>query len=316
VVFKAHFEERCEGDHGRDAAPWPAGCLLDPRRASWRDLRQEMANPRHNYNVIYQQEDTDPRNVLVNPAWINGGFDPKTGEIFPGCADKGRDICELPDGLAGELLSVATADPSPTKYWSVQWWVVRCVDGEPHERYLMDIERRTMDAPSFLDWQNATQSFSGLMEEWQHRSHVLRLPITYWIVEANAAQRFLLQYEHVRRWLAKWRCNLIPHQTHVNKSDPDLGVTALKPLYRYGQIRLPSKSNSPGAYKVRNLVEEVTTWPDGRSDDCVMAQWFLEWNLRNIMPVAGPMPRFTRPSWLKKVDTYSWREQWRKASGQ
>lgn len=314
VVFKAHYEERCEGDHGREAKAWPEGCLLDPRRASWRDLRQEMANPRHNFSVIYQQEDTDPRNVLVNPAWINGGYDPQTGEVFPGCVDKERDTCELPDGLAGELLSVATADPSPTKYWSIQWWVVRCQDGEPYERYLMDIERRTMDAPSFLDWNNPTQSFSGLMEEWQHRSHLLRLPIAYWIVEANAAQRFMLQYEHVRRWLAKWRCNLIPHQTHVNKSDPELGVTALKPLYRYGQIRLPNKPNSPSAYKVRNLIEEVTTWPDGRSDDCVLAEWFLEWNLRNIMPAAAPMPKFWRPTWLRKVDTYSWRESWRKAN--
>lgn len=315
VVYKAHYPELCAGGSHKGVKAWPEGCLLDPKRGSWRDLRQEMANPRNNFAVIYQQEDTDPRNVLVDPMWINGGTDPVTGEVFFGCMDKGRDACELPEGLFGDRLSIVTADPSPTRYWSIQWWVVRCVDGVAEERYLMDIQRRTMDAPSFLDWNNATQSFSGIMEEWQRRSLDLGLPVTYWIIEANAAQRFMLQYEHVRRWLGHWRTNLIPHQTHVNKSDPELGITALKPLYKYGKIRLPS----PGArgnihYQVRNLYEEVTTWPDGRTDDCVMAQWFLEWNLPNLVPRAEPLPRMWRPSWLKKADTYSWREQWRKAN--
>lgn len=309
VIFKAHYPELCEGRHRRDDPYYPDGCLLDPRRLSWRELRQEMANPRNNFEVIYQQEDIAPGNVLVDPLWVTGGTDPVTHVEYPGCVDRDRDICELPDGLFGDLISVATADPSPTKYWSIQWWVVRCVDGQPYERYLMDHERRAMDAPSFLDWNNATQSFSGVMDAWQARSVDLGHPITTWIVEANAAQRFMLQYEHVRRWLAQWRVDLIPHQTARNKSDPQFGVQTLGPLWRHGLIRLPGKPRAAGWLASAKLIEEVTRWPGWSTDDCVMAHWFCEWHLPHLVPAAGTLPTFKRPSWLRTADTWGWRQK-------
>ena len=30
------------------------------------------------------------------------------------------------------------------------------------------------------------------------------------------------------------------------------------------------------------LIDELTTYPHGRTDDCVMADWFQEWNLPKI----------------------------------
>lgn len=309
VVFKAHYEDRCVGVHGRDAAYYPDGCLLDPRRLPWRELRTEMANRRNNFAVIYQQEDVDAASVLVDPLWVNGGTDPRTHESFPGCLDKERDVCQVPHGLFGQLLSVATADPSPTKYWSIQWWIVRCVDGQPFERYLLDHIRQAMDAPSFLDWSNPTQSFTGVMEEWQQRSVDLGLPITTWIVEANAAQRFMLQFEHVRRWLAQWRVQLIPHQTQRNKSDAEYGVQTLANIYRHGLVRLPWMARTKGWLASTKLVEEVTHWPGWRSDDTVMAQWFLEWNLPHLIPTGRALPRSARPSWLTTADTWGHRRE-------
>jgi hypothetical protein len=35
VTYKAHYEDRCVGDHGKAAAAWPEGCLLDPKRVPW-----------------------------------------------------------------------------------------------------------------------------------------------------------------------------------------------------------------------------------------------------------------------------------------
>ena len=309
IVFKAHYEDRCEGNHAKDAAYYPDGCLLDPRRLPWRELRGEMSNPRHNFAVIYQQEDTDPDSVLVDPLWVQGGRDPRTGAEYPGCQDRDRDICELPHGLAGTLLSIATADPSPTKYWSVQWWIVRVVGGEAEERYLMDHVRQAMDAPSVLDWSNPTQSFVGLMEDWQARSVQLGHPISTWIVEKNGAQRFLLQYEHVRRWKAKWRTDIVPHETEKNKSDPTYGVQTLAGIYKYGLVRLPWKNNTRGKLASMKLVEEVTHWPGWRTDDTVMAQWFLEWRLPQLIPRSKPIPRQERPSWLKNADTWSWKQE-------
>lgn len=313
IVFRAHYEDRCEQVHKPgEAAYYPDGCLLDPRRLPWRELRGEMANPRNNFAVIYQQEDADPQNVLVDPLWVEGGTDPRTGQVFPGCRDHDRGIGELPPNLYGDLISVATADPSPTKYWSVQWWIVRCVNGEPQERYLMDHVRQAMDAPAFLDWNNPSQSFTGLMEDWQQRSVQLGKPIGVWIVEKNGAQRFLLQYEHVRRWCAKWRVDIYPHETERNKSDPQYGVQTMSGIYKYGLVRLPWKNGTAGRLASMKLIEEVTHWPQWRTEDTVMAQWFLEWRLPALIPSVGTLPREPRPSWLAKADTYSWNKLWKK----
>jgi hypothetical protein len=309
VVFKAHYDDRCTSVHGRDAAYYPDGCLLDPRRLPWRELRGEMANKRNNFAVIYQQEDVDADEVLVNPLWVSGGTDPRTHEVWPGCLDRERDICDLPAGLHGQLLSIATADPSPTKYWSIQHWVVRCVDGQPQERYLMDHLRQAMDAPAFLDWHNSTQTFIGVLDEWQSRSEDMGLPITTWIIEKNGAQRFLLQYEHVRRWMAARRVSIIPHETQRNKSDPNWGVQVLKSVYKYGLVRLPYKVRTRGFLASAKLIEEVTHWPGWRSDDTVMAQWFLEWHLPHLVPAASALPRMARPSWMRNTDTWGHRRE-------
>jgi len=314
IVFKAHYDDRCTLAHKRTDPYYPEGCLLDPRRLPWSELRGEMANMMSNFAVVYQQEDVDPNAALVDMAWIKGGSDPRTAEIYPGCLDVERGLAELPKGLNGELLSIATADPSPTKFWSIQWWVVRHVDGVAHERYLMDHVRQKMDAPSFLDWHENIRAFTGLMEEWQARSVNLDLKINYWIVEANAAQRFMLQYNHVTRWMAHWKTNLIPHQTAANKSDPEYGIEVLKPIYRYGQVRLPYRAG-PAYLASAKLIEEVTHWPMGRSDDCVMAQWFLEWHLPRLLPVGKLLPRMQRPTWLREANTWGHRRKSRLLTG-
>lgn len=298
VIYRAHDETRCEGLHTKTAPYWPEGCLLDPRRLPWKELRTIRSNREEKFRVLYQQEDLDPASVLVNPLWISGGTD-TNGDVYPGCKDTTRNLCTLPQGLSGQLLSIATADPSPTKFWGVQWWIVRVDSDGPQERYLMDLLKETLDAPDFLDWNMAQNAWTGVMEEWQLRSQEMGLPITTWIVEANAAQRFLLQYEHVKRWMAKHQVNVRAHQTHRNKADADFGVETIAPHYRYGRIRLPW-GDSPGRLASMKLIEEVTRWPEGRSDDEVMAHWFLEWTLPSLYTVGGTQPRARRPSWLAK----------------
>ena len=324
IVFKAHDDTRCAGrrGHGKDGPYWPDGCLLDPRRLPWQDLRKAMSN-RTSYAVIFQQEDSDPEDVLVDPLWVSGGTDPESGMEFPGCWDKGRDIAELPGNLAGDLVSYVTVDPSPTKYWAIIWWVARCVDGQAHERYLMDLARSYMDAPDFLEWHANTGQFAGLAEDWQERSVNCGWPIKAWVVERNGAQRFLLQYEHVRRWMAKWRTEIWPHDTGVNKNDANYGVQTMASIWKYGLVRLPGKGNSTqrtaaaggrGYMASAKLVEEVTRWPGGRYDDCVMSQWFGELALPRLVPPLVSIGKLKRPSWLQKTDTYAWAQKWRKGA--
>jgi hypothetical protein len=311
LVYRAHYDEVCRGrDTHVSAAPYwrplpdgtsdpQGGCLLDPRRLTWRELSTIRRNRRQKFAVLYQQEDTDPDDVLVPRLWVDGGTDPATGETFPGCWDRNRGIMDLPKGLVAPTFVYATVDPSPTMFWSAQTWAWN----QPTEQlFLLDLVRKKMDAPEFLDWNPATQTFSGLAEEWQLRSEDAGARITHWIVEANAAQRFLLQYEFVRQWMRERRVTIVPHQTTRNKTDPEYGVQSIAPLFRHGLVRLPTGGEYHGdrsRLASLALVDEVTRYPDGQYDDSVMAMWMGLFNLPRLFRRAPTEIRpQRRPSWL------------------
>jgi len=304
IKFPAHFDDRCEGKHDkRIAKPYPDGCLLYPKRVPWSDLRMIRDKSMAEYQLLYQQEDADLEDCLVKEIWVKGGDD--ADGTYPGCWDWRRDLCQLPEGL-NRGLSVCSVDVSPTQMWAVQWWyVVASLVGGVQYRYLMDLEGVKMQSGQFLDFDTRTGKHMGLAEEWMIRSHALKAPITHWVVEINAAQRFLFQYQHVREWQAKWRTQIVPHTTGRNKSDPELGVGQLGRLYRNGLVRLPGLPQNVGGnaarWKSLRLIDEAKRWRPGikTRDDQVMAQWFLEFNLPKLSNAQAVVPiRDDIPSWV------------------
>lgn len=306
VVYRAHYDDRCSpAFHKRDAPPYPEGCLLDPYRLPWGGsggLRAIQRTKPTTYQVQYQQEDTDPEGVLVPELWILGGIDPVTGEQYPGCWDEHRGLAELPDGLVGPKVSVATVDPSGKKMWALEWWVH--TPAASSQSFLMDLERKAMPANELLDWDQQSGRFTGLMEDWQARSVRLRVPISHWVVEVNAAQRYLLAYDHVRRWQRKWGVAIIPHTTGPRKLDPDHGPWTIREHFHSGRVRLPGRQGPLERARIQSvkLVTEVTHWPNaGYSDDCVMACWFFFTHLPKLIRTSrrrvdqGTLPR---PSWM------------------
>jgi hypothetical protein len=303
LKYPVHHEELCKGDHKPDAAPWPEGCLLYPRRLPWRRLRHIKAQTPDRFEVLYQQSDINPASVLVDPLWVSGGVG-SDGVDHVGCWDNERDLWELPTGVSGDLFVVATADPSPSKFWALQCWAY---NPETEFRYLLESYRRKMDAPSFLDWNHAEQSFTGIAEEWWQITNNMGRPITHWIIEANAAQKFILQYDHFKRWASVRGVELVPHYTHSrNKGDPKYGVQMLAPLWRVGRVRLPGKQRTEARPHSLLLVNEVTRWnaegTGARTDDCVMAQWFLEHNLEKLYVPQTDGAKQWRPSWITGQD--------------
>ena len=292
IIYKAHYEDLCadDGAHPRGQQPWPAGCLLDPHRLSWRDLKRVMnGGTGEAFSVQYQQEDTDPDNVLVRKIHITGGNE--NGVEFPGCWDNDRGLWELPRGLKGELFCYATVDPSPSMFWAVQVWVYH---PESEQRFLLDLVRQKMPARGLLDYDIDERELVGLMPEWQEKSMRFGLPIRYWIVEANAAQRWLAGYAAGDLFLRKYDTQIVRHNTGLNKVDPGLGVSMLSMLYRQGRVRLPGyKDARIASYK---LVDEVTRYPKGSTDDEVIAQWMGEWQLSKLYsPVILTPPQMHRP---------------------
>jgi hypothetical protein len=301
IVFKAHDTTRCENRHDPEAPPQPKGCLLDPRRLTWKELEPLAREKPDEYATVYQQEDSDPGSVLVNPLWITGGVHPETHEIFPGCLDTDRRAWELPRDRLNpsgptDLYPLIAADPSPSKWWSVQAWIYRV---EPQTAWLVGHQRAKMDAPHLLDWVHHENRYDGLLEQWWHNFIELGLTLNHVIVEINAAQKFLLQYDHVYRWMRDRKVTFISHTTGVNKSDPDLGIDTLKSEYKHGRYRLPGHIDA--ARDIKPLVQELTHYPDWPTDDCVMANWFLRWNAQRLFtPRKRDRKALPRPSWVRE----------------
>lgn len=298
VVYKAHDDSKCSGRHKRDDPTWPNGCLLDPVRLPWRELRSLKHQDPTTYEVWYQQEDTDLADTLVKKVWVTGGTDPETGVMHYPCWDTNRGLCQLPPNLRGEKYSIAVVDPSPTRYWGIHWYVA--TPQADSQVFLMDLFKGKLRADELLEWRENDGEYSGLMQDWQTRSERLGWPIKYWVIERNGAQRFLLQYDFVRRWTTLHRTSIVPHDTNRNKHDPDYGVYILREPWRTSRIRLPGKGQDARLASMK-LVDEVQRYPHGWTDDQVMAQWFLFSHLPNLTRKAAAVQTLARPSWLTSI---------------
>lgn len=270
--YKAHDLAKCDGDEHR---AYPGGCLLFPTRWPLPKLNNGIRTGA-TWALVYQQEDVPADDVLVERAWITGAKDSLDLQS-PGCLDHDRFLGQLPLKTYGT--SVVTMDPSPTRYWAIQWWLVEA--GDPPTWHLVDFIRRKMSPSDILDFQG--QVPVGLLRDWKSRSDQAHAPIRYVIVEANAAQRWLLQSFMSRRWAQSNGVNVLAHQTNVNKGDPKLGVWTMRLRFRDGKVRIPYADPNTRA-AVSPFINELCGYPHSDTDDTVMAAWFLHWNERKIKP--------------------------------
>lgn len=295
IIYKAYYPELDTGKESRSfkAKPYPDGPLLDPKRLPWKDLSFIRYNKPDVFAVVYQQEDLDLDGRLCDRVWFTGGIG-MDGVQYNGCIDVERLPGYVPRNMAQPWISICAVDPSPTMFWAFVWIIYQPDLGLYH---VVDVDRVKLSAEDVLGYDTTTGEYSGLMEEWQQRSVEMGYPISHWVVEINAAQRFLLAHDFVRKWQARERVNVIPHTTSRNKIDENLGVEALiPPVIRSGAMRFPTMR---GNWKTLAAVDELTKWTRDKKDgtDIVMALWMALLNLPNLRQVKPP-PRQWRPSWL------------------
>lgn len=334
IVYKAHYDEHCQVNatdadgnllfddktrarmHSRLADPHdPANpghgrCLLDPARLPYRELKPIMNKPRSNYRIVYQQEDIIPEDALVPDFFIDGGeYD---GQHYEGCWDEGRLPGQIPQialepPKRSQVLSVITADPSPTRFWAIQWWIYVQLPNEERlmgRRYLIDQVFTPMGADDMLDYDTDAQDWTGLLVEWSERSKALSIPISHVIFEVNAAQKFVSQYKWFKRWFSNNGIKFKSHHTHLNKLDPKLGVYTIRSHYEAGRVRLPGTRE--GRLVAEPLYLQVTRYPEALYDDCVMAHWFLEFQLQFLVKkqLVRRSVYTDMPSWVNKEPSY------------
>jgi hypothetical protein len=280
IVYPAHFEDRCDGDHRQQDGE--DGCLLDEYRLPWDELEQHrQANPRK-YKMLYQQEDVDPAGALIDKTWLTGGVDAE-GFTRPGCYDEDRGFLEWPRDTPG-LIDYVTVDPAAGGYWGILWWAYQ---HETRTRWLIKgIRSRAFDGGKLLQFTGHNRELDGLMEEWQKLSVELGHRILCWTIEGNGAFKHLTRYEHFRVWQRKWGVSVVLHKTGINKHDEQRGVTEiLPPLYRAGLKRIPRKGEEAFRF-AQSFEKELTQYPEGVTWDLVMSDWFGEWNIDRIRMVA------------------------------
>ena len=275
VIYPAHDEMNCvNGGLSDDCTEWDGetGCLLDAQRLH--PLALAKARSKGRYETVYQQKDANPEDLLVQEAWIHGGTD-QDGYEADGCLDHDRGFFEWPD-VEG-LIDYVCVDPSVSKWWAFEWWTLEPV--APFRSWLIWGQRKKMLAGTdsgFLDYNPKTLQHVGEMERLQQLSGELGHPIKVWVVEQNAAHKYVFQTHAYQTWQEKWpRVSVLSHSTQTNKIHQDYGIEALIPQsYKLGLSRLPWAKGIEVRNYLRWKIDELTKYPDYPTDDTVMADWF------------------------------------------
>jgi hypothetical protein len=295
IIYKAYYEELDTGAASRKKTgkPYPEGPLLDPVRLPWKDLSYIRYNQPTKFRVVYQQEDIDTDYQLVERTMLTGGT-AIDGVLYPGCIDRERQPGYIDTNLSHPWVSMISVDPSPSMFWGVMWTIIQPDLGLYH---VVDLERVKLTAEELLGFQMATGQYTGILEEWVNRADRMGYPVSHIVVEVNAAQRFLLAHDFVRRWQAQHQVQVIPHTTTRNKLDENLGLEALiPPVVRSGSLRLPTMT---GNWKTLALVEELVSWTKNKRQgtDLAMALWFTLLHAPKLSAPKLP-PRMWRPSFV------------------
>jgi hypothetical protein len=281
VAWPAHNDETCDGSHRQ----WDLnddGCLLDELRIPWAKIRRE--SQKLSFHASYQQTPETGTSGLIRSVHFQGGRD-EDGVEFPGVLDRNRgfrDFPALPERELKDLVVYASVDPSGgAGAWAVEVFATRTYDGP---RWLLWGTRRPMQFSDFLGIRNST--FAGLMSDLQIASRSWPSPIKVWVIEDNlmSVMKDSLDF---RLFQAAHQAAILWHHTGSNRSSTDFGLEALlQPLFREGRLRVPYLGREAQAF-ARELESEATSYPLGRHTDAIMATWFAEVHIREILTRAS-----------------------------
>lgn len=244
------------------AGMWPAwpGPALARKRSKMRA---------RNWSMIYMQDQVADDAVFKQ-------------EAVQGCVDRARYPGRLMAGQSDHrtygmegLTVIAGLDPAAAGYTSIQVWGL---DRQTGERWVLEVVNKKALPPHDL------------------RAEMFRVTDRYgvseWRIEKNAYQASIVQERLIREYMNARGVIIGPHTTDSKKWDPDFGVASMAVLFEGWQdgrnlIRLPSQTQSE---PVRNFIEQLCAWAPATKGltDTVMAAWFVEIRMRELMQGEGP----------------------------
>jgi hypothetical protein len=259
---------------------WETKEVLWPEFWPWDRLmvkRGDIGSER--FEQIYQQNPLPPERALARHEWIFGD------DEHPGCLDVWRSFGPIPSDSAFDptlsRVRVVALDPSPTRFAGlVVGEVYRTPSGGLDRILVLEMVREKM---SVRDMVAQIERCISVYEP------------DYLIFEQNAAQRWLLQDPNMDR--LRQRVRVRPHTTTGrNKADPQLGVESLAVEFEFGRIRLPYGDAESRAMS-QMLIQEAKSYPQGETDDLLMALWFIRFNAGFLVSREQLAADPARPRW-------------------
>lgn len=274
-------------DPGKVVTLWPASDIPHPQRPGKQDpvtglwpkwdgervfkLRKKIKPT--TWQLVYMQQPVSEDSTFTVQA-VNGCKTQRNrGPLRPGEGN-------VPDDISSFYV-VAGLDPATQAGFTAA--ISLAVDRRTGKRYLLDA----------FNAQVRPQGLRNLITDWTER-----LGINEWRVERNGFQAFLTQDREINSYLASRGVRLLEHETRQNKWDPDWGIASMEMLFRgyedgIALIDLPGLGQSEA---LRTFVEQLVTWypdcPKEQKTDMVMAFWFAELGVRNIIKDLGKKQQF------------------------
>ena len=219
------------------------------------------------FACMYQQT-PEVSGDFVPRWWIVGNGEPET----PGCLDRDRSVgigwpAKHAEGGFIPITRVVSVDPSPTQYAAI---VVADVVYQLRSREfwcsIVDIRRDKMGLRKMVD------TIGEVQQKYRPQVCIFESNSVKWLKEDPTWNRLIPLFQTV-----------VDHSTGVNKRHTELGVWSLAADFEAGRIRFPwadAISQTTSNY----LIDEVLAYPNGMTDDVLMALWFIKYNYRSLMP--------------------------------
>lgn len=268
---------------------WDKQLVLWPEKWTWLEIMEKYADlGQTKFEAMYQQNPLMEGEALARRTWVYG-----TDE-HPGCVDHERRVGEIQTEGFSRRVRVCSLDPSPTRYAG---FIVADIDWNPDNNFnctILELRRERMQVRDMI-------------------SHIERAidqyAPQYFIFERNAAQRWLLQDQTMQG--LRRRIQVLAHDTGRNKGDPQLGVESLSVDFEFGRIRFPY--GDPESRQMSDLlITEALHYPQGQTDDLLMALWFIKFNWSKLIPRFAAATQTNSASWRvppRLKNGFAWRKK-------
>lgn len=222
--------------------------------------------------LVYQQQDIQ-ENSIFRSSCVQGSINGmrKIGAIKPNVPGH---------PTQGDFYTVMGLDPAMGGNAAA---VMLVFDRQTHKRYIIDVHNMHDPNP---------QKIRALMEDWVNKYQPNEIR-----VETNAHQKAYALDEELNQWMASRGIQFRSHFTGKNKWDVTFGVASMADLFgteRDGRhqednlIELPSSENNE---HIKALINQLIVWsPTAKKNqktDCVMALWFCEIRVKELIQMSG-----------------------------